>query len=276
MSLRFSKMHGAGNDFVIIDRRAATVALTAAQVARMSDRHLGIGFDQLITIGPPRETDAVAAYSILNADGSQAAQCGNGARCVAAWLLRDGSAPGPSFALDSPAGRVFVRRQADGIDIDVDMGVPDFSPQAIGLELAATDPYRLMLEQEAIEFGAVSMGNPHAVIEVDDVAGADVERIGRALQQHAAFKHSCNVGFVQVLAADRIALRVYERGVGETLACGSGACAAVATLARRGRVGERVTAHLPGGTLRLYWRGEGNPIHMAGPAEFVFEGEYLA
>ncbi len=274
MPLRFSKMHGAGNDFVIIDRRTAEVALPAARVARMADRHRGIGFDQLITIDAPRGTDAVAAYTILNADGSPAAQCGNGARCVAAWLLREGAAPGASFALDSPAGRILARREAD--DIGIDMGAPDFSPQAIGLELPATDPYRLVLDQEIIEFGAVSMGNPHAVIEVTDVAGAEVERIGRLVQGYAAFQHSCNVGFVRVLDAGMIDLRVYERGVGETLACGSGACAAVATLVRRGRLGAHVTVRLPGGTLRLHWPGEGHPIHMAGPAEFVFEGEYLA
>ncbi|MEJ5206874.1 diaminopimelate epimerase [Denitratimonas sp. CY0512] len=274
MPLRFSKMHGAGNDFVIIDRRAADVPLAAERVARMSDRHRGIGFDQLITIDAPRSAGAQAAYSILNADGSDAAQCGNGARCVAAWLLRDGGVPSGDFVLDSPAGRIVASVDAHGIGID--MGVPDFSPPAVGLAREQADPYRFTLNGETIEAGAVSMGNPHAVIEVPDVAQADVVRIGPALQRDAAFSHSCNVGFAQLLGRDRIALRVYERGVGETLACGSGACAAVAVLARRGLLDEQVAVQLPGGTLHLRWAGEGTPIHMAGPAEFVFEGEFLS
>lgn len=274
MPLRFSKMHGAGNDFVIIDRRAADVPLAAERVARMADRHRGIGFDQLITIDAPRSAGAQAAYSILNADGSDAAQCGNGARCVAAWLLRDGGVPSGDFVLDSPAGRIVASVDAHGIGID--MGVPDFSPPAVGLAREQADPYRFTLNGETIEAGAVSMGNPHAVIEVPDVAQADVVRIGPALQRDAAFSDSCNVGFAQLLGRDRIALRVYERGVGETLACGSGACAAVAVLARRGLLDEQVAVQLPGGTLHLRWAGEGMPIHMAGPAEFVFEGVFLS
>lgn len=270
--LRFTKMHGAGNDFVIVDRRGGEVDLSPARVARMADRHRGVGFDQLITIDPPRSAVAVAAYSILNADGSQAAQCGNGARCVAAWLIRDGATHAARFALDSPAGRIEARVEGEGIGID--MGVPDFSPAAIGLAMDEADPYRFALDGGTVEAGAVSMGNPHAVVEVDDVAHADVERIGPALQRHPAFADSCNVGFAQVRDAGTIALRVYERGVGETLACGSGACAAVAVLARRGRVGEHVAVHLPGGTLRLRWAGVGHSIRMAGPAAFVFEGDY--
>lgn len=273
--LRFTKMHGAGNDFVILDRRHAHVDLSNALVASLADRHRGVGFDQLITIDPPRSTGAIAAYSILNADGSQATQCGNGARCVAAWLIRDGATQAASFSLDSPAGRIVA--QVDAAGIGIDMGVPDFSPATIGLTMAQSDPYRFMLDGEPVEAGAVSMGNPHAVIVVDDAALAQVERIGPALQRHPAFVDSCNVGFAQILDPNTIRLRVYERGVGETLACGSGACAAVAMLARRGQVhvNERVTVHLPGGTLHLHWAGPGHSIHMAGPATFVFEGELL-
>lgn len=272
--LRFSKMHGAGNDFVIIDRRKADVRLAPERVARMADRHRGIGFDQLITIEAPRSAGALAAYSILNADGSPAAQCGNGARCVAAWLLRDGAVAEGGLVLDSPAGRIVARTDAHGIVID--MGVPDFSPRAIGLAREQADPYRFALDGGIIEAGAVSMGNPHLVIPVPDVAQADVARIGTALQRDAALSDSCNVGFAQILARDCIRLRVFERGVGETLACGSGACAAVAVLARRGLLDEEVAVQLPGGTLHLRWAGEGTPIHMAGPAEFVFEGEFLS
>lgn len=274
MSLRFSKMHGAGNDFVIVDRRAGGVSLPPERVSLIADRHRGVGFDQLITIDPPRSADALASYAILNADGSAAAQCGNGARCVAAWLIRDGVAHADRFLLDSPAGRIEARIEGDGIGID--MGIPDFSPAAIGLDMPEHDPYRFQIPGRMLEVGAVSMGNPHAVIEVPDVEQADVAVIGHALQTHPAFADSCNVGFAQIIDAGSIRLRVYERGVGETLACGSGACAAVAVLARRGRVGEQVAVQLPGGTLQLRWPGAGHPIHMAGPATFVFEGEFQA
>lgn len=270
--LHFSKMHGAGNDFVIVDRRGGDVALPPSRVAHMADRHRGVGFDQLITIDPARSADAVAAYAIFNADGSVAAQCGNGARCVAAWLIRDGAARSERFVLDSPVGRIEAQVQGEGIGID--MGVPVFSPAAIGLALPEKDPYRFQVVRRVLAVGAVSMGNPHAVIEVPDVDRAEVERIGRALQAHPAFADSCNVGFAQVLDAGTIRLRVYERGVGETLACGSGACAAVAVLARRGRVGGNVAVQLPGGSLHLRWPGVGHSIHMAGPATFVFEGHF--
>lgn len=266
-------MHGAGNDFVIVDRRAGPVDLSPARMARIADRHRGVGFDQLITIDPPRDGGAVAGYAVFNADGSRAGQCGNGARCVAAWLLREGAASGDGFSLDGPAGRVAARSEGEGIGID--MGIPDFIPAAIGLARTQADSYGFEIGGEVIEAGAVSMGNPHVVIEVPDVAAARIERIGSALQRDAAFADSCNVGFAQVLDAGRIRLRVYERGVGETQACGSGACAAVAVLARRGRVNERVAVHLPGGVLHVHWPGPGCSVHMVGPAEFVFEGEFL-
>ncbi|MCX7562450.1 diaminopimelate epimerase [Xanthomonadaceae bacterium XH05] len=265
-------MHGVGNDFVIVDRRGGDAGLTPELVARMGDRHRGIGFDQLITIDPPRSADAVAAYAIFNADGSSAGQCGNGARCVAAWLIRDGAVVADDFVLDSPTGRVVA--QVEGEDIGIDMGVPDFSPAAIGLAMREADPYSFSLDGSTLEVGAVSMGNPHAVIEVARAADADVERLGRALQCHPAFADSCNVGFAEVRDASHIVLRVFERGVGETLACGSGACAAVAVLARRGRVGEHVAVALPGGTLQLRWAGAGHSVRMVGPATFVFEGEF--
>lgn len=265
-------MHGAGNDFVIVDARQQAPELSPARVALLADRHRGIGFDQLILIQAPRRAAAVAAYAILNADGSPAAQCGNGARCVAAWLLRAGAVQATDFVLDSPAGPVRVQAQ-DAARIGLELGVPDFSPQAIGLALPAADPYRLCLDQGEIAFGAVSMGNPHVLIEVADVARAEVARLGAHVQALPLFTQGCNVGFAQVLGREAIALRVFERGAGETLACGSGACAAVAILARRGRVGPQVAVSLPGGTLHIHWPGEGRPVHMAGPARFVFEGE---
>lgn len=272
---RFTKMHGAGNDFVMLDRRTAQAPLDPALAAALADRHRGVGCDQIITIEPPRSADAVAAYGIWNTDGSAARQCGNGARCVAAWLQRDG-VDAAHFVLDSPAGPVTAQRHDDG-EYAIAMGVPDFSPDAIGLDIApAADTYTRSIDGNDVVFGAVSMGNPHAVIEVDDVDTAPLATLGPALQRDAVFRDSCNVGIAQVLAHDRIRLRVYERGVGETLACGSGACAAVAVLARRGRVGHDVAVDLPGGTLRITWAGEGTPIQLAGPTAFVFEGDFIA
>ena len=274
--LRFSKMHGAGNDFVILDRRGVSAALEPALAARLAHRHFGVGCDQVLTIETARSADAVAAYGIWNADGSPSQQCGNGARCIAAWLRRDGAAPVGRFRLDSPAGPIEAELGANG-RVLIGMGVPDFAPAAIGLRDATPgDPYALDFAQERIYFGAVSMGNPHAVLEVNDAAGADVAHVGPRLQQHPFFTQSCNVGFAQVLSPTQIRLRVFERGVGETLACGSGACAAVAVLRRRGRVDSDVAVELPGGTLQISWPGEGHPLWMSGPAEFVFEGEFTA
>ena len=272
--MRFSKMHGAGNDFVVIDLRDGSPAPPADLCRLLGDRHLGVGCDQILTIEAPRAAGSVASYGIWNSDGSPSGQCGNGARCVAAWLVRDGAAQRERFRIDSPVGSHDVEHLG-GDQYRVNMGVPDFAPAAIPLKagVAESDRYVLCLDGEDIAFGAVSMGNPHAVIEVDDVRGADVERIGPAIQSSLLFPNSANVGFVQVLAPDHIRLRVYERGTGETLACGSGACAAAAVLMRRGRVGRNVAVELPGGTLRIAWPDDASAVTMAGPTAFVFEGE---
>jgi diaminopimelate epimerase len=280
--MRFSKMHGAGNDFVVIDLRAPdSVAPEPALCRAMADRHTGIGCDQILTIEAPRSANAAAAYRIWNADGSLAGQCGNGARCVAAWMMRDRAERDPErclagrFELDSPAGTHAV----EVIDLHhyrLDMGRPVFEPARIplrGFEVAH-DAYTLEIDGTPLVFGAVSMGNPHAVIEVDDVDTAAVATLGPALQRHAAFPDSVNVGFAQVVARDRVRLRVYERGVGETLACGSGACAAAAVMMRRGRVDREVAIELPGGTLHIAWPDDDATLTMAGPAIFVFEGEW--
>jgi diaminopimelate epimerase len=277
--LRFSKMHGAGNDFVVLDLRAGAPAPTPALSRAIADRHFGVGCDQLLTIEPPRSSEAVASYRIWNADGSHARQCGNGARCVAAWLARDGVARGApldqSFHIDSPTGTHAVTR-LPGERYAIAMGVPEFDPALIPLVgfAAAQDEYVLDVDGTRIRFGAVSMGNPHALIEVDAIQAAPVATLGPALQRSAAFPQSVNVGFAEVVARDRIGLRVYERGVGETLACGSGACAAAAILIRRGRVDPDVTVALPGGELVISWPDAAAPMVMAGPATFVFEGEW--
>lgn len=273
--LRFSKMHGAGNDFVIIDRRRVPLALAPERVRRIADRHTGVGCDQLITIDPPRTAAARISYSIWNTDGGPARQCGNGARCIVAWLDRAGEWQQPQLLLDSPAGVVEARREA-GDGFAIAMGEPAFDPAAIGLDLTAADSYELRLAGRPLAFGAVSMGNPHAVVEVDDVQRTDVAVLGQLLQQAPQFSDSCNVGFVQRLTANHVRLRVYERGVGETLACGSGACAAVAFLRRCRQVDARVTVDLPGGRLQVDWEGEGSQLWLSGPTEFVFEGELCA
>lgn len=285
--MRFSKMHGAGNDFVVIDLRAPDSLVPDAALCRaLADRHTGVGCDQILTIEAPRTATAAASYRIWNADGSLAAQCGNGARCVAAWVLRDSAERDPErclagrFELDSPAGTHAV----DVIDLHhyrLDMGRPAFEPARIPLRGfdAPRDAYEIDIDGAAVAFGAVSMGNPHAVIEIgdigiDDLDAAPVATLGPALQRHAAFPDSVNVGFAQVVARDRVRLRVYERGVGETLACGSGACAAAAVLMRRGLVDREVSIELPGGTLRIAWPDDDATIAMSGPAAFVFEGEW--
>jgi diaminopimelate epimerase len=267
-------MHGIGNDFVVLDCRDTPLQLDAAAIARLGDRRFGVGFDQLLTVEPARDPSCAFRYGIYNRDGSEAGQCGNGVRCVAAWLRRAGALSEGLTRLQSPSGAVAVEILADG-RVRVDMGVPDFAPAAIPLRVpAAASFYQREIGNAAVEFGAVSMGNPHVVIEVADVAAAGVDTLGPALETHADFPDRANVGFAQVLSAREIRLRVWERGVGETLACGSGACAAVAVLHSRGRVGAEVRVQLPGGALDIAWAGAGQPVWMTGPAAFVFEGNY--
>lgn len=275
-ALRFSKMHGAGNDFVVLDLRDGTPPPDAKLAAQLADRHFGVGCDQILTIEPPRAAGSVASYRIWNADGSNSQQCGNGARCIAAWLARDGAAQGSRFRIDSPVATHEVEALPNG-DYAIELGVPEFEPARIPMSgfSSACDPYLLPLAASEVHFGAVSMGNPHAVIEVTDTATAHVGEFGPALQASTAFPESVNVGFAEVVAPDRIRLRVYERGSGETLACGSGACAAAAVLMRRGRIARDATVSLPGGDLRIRWPGEGEQVVMSGPAKFVFEGEWI-
>ncbi|HEX7111178.1 MAG TPA: diaminopimelate epimerase [Mizugakiibacter sp.] len=275
MRVAFTKMHGAGNDFAVIDARAGRPPLDASRIARMGDRHRGIGFDQLLTIEAADDPHCAYAYGIWNSDGSPARQCGNGVRCVAAWLQRAGALGVGATRLQSPAGPVTVQLDADG-EIAVDMGAPQFAPAAVPFDAPAeADRYALALGDEIVQIGAVSMGNPHAVVEVADAADPRVDRLGPALTAHPRFPAGANAGFVQVLAADAVRLRVHERGAGWTLACGTGACAAVAVLRRRGRVGARVRVALPGGLLTIAWEGPGHTLWMSGPAAFVYEGEFL-
>lgn len=278
-------MHGAGNDFVVLDLRAPGTAAdllahaAAATCRALADRNTGVGCDQLLTVEPPRSADAVASYRIWNADGSNARQCGNGARCVAAWVARDRAGDAgfdpAHFALDSPSGTHAVER-LDAGGYRIAMGVPRFAPADVPLHDVAdeADLYTVAIDGAQVRFAAVSMGNPHAVLEIDDVDAAPVATLGPALQAHPVFRASANVGFAQVVSRERIRLRVYERGAGETLACGSGACAAAAVLMRRGRVAREVVVSLPGGELRIAWPSDDAPLLMSGPAAFVFEGTW--
>lgn len=272
MSLPFSKMHGIGNDFVVIDCRERALALDVAAIRRLGDRHFGVGFDQLLTIEPSTSEDCAFNYGIWNSDGSRSGQCGNGVRCVAAWLDREGALDRGLVRLMSPSGPVSVEALGDA-RIRVDMGEPRFSPASLPFEVAhESDQYSLEVAGCTVEFGAVSMGNPHAVIVVDDVDRAEVGSIGPQIERASAFPRGCNVGFAQLRLRSAIGLRVWERGVGETLGCGSGACAAMAVLRRRGDVDCDVEVTLPGGTLAIQWQGIGHPLWMTGPATFAFEG----
>jgi len=269
-SLVFHKMHGAGNDFVLLDRRSDATPISAQQASAIANRRTGVGCDQLLILHPPGIPGSTARYEVLNADGSQAGQCGNGARCIALYLSTNGA--GVSMLLESPSGPVRIARCADG-EFEVDMGEPDFTPAHIPLALNGTDGrYQVDSPFGRLDFGAVSMGNPHALLDVPDVGKAEVGKLGSWLGGHAAFPEGCNIGFSQLVNRENLRLRVFERGAGETLACGSGACAAVAILRRQDRVDERVNVFLPGGHLVIKWPGPGSRVHMKGPARHVYTG----
>ena len=269
--VRFTKMHGLGNDFVVIDRRQQTFEPQPGDIRRMADRHTGIGFDQLLVLDPP-SGDGDLGFGIYNADGKSAEQCGNGLRCVARLFFETSAKRNRDLVMESPAGPVRARVLDDGT-VSVDMGEPDFDPRSLPFEAdAEADSYRLTADCREVSFGAVSMGNPHIVIPVPDVATAEVEEIGSALAAHDAFPNSTNVGFMEIVDLARIRLRVRERGVGETLACGTGASAAAAVARRWGKVESEVMVELPGGELEIQWDGPGGHLWMTGPAVRVYEG----
>ena len=275
--MRFTKMHGIGNDFVLVDARQAPLALTPAQIRALADRHTGVGFDQLLSVERARDRSCAFYYGIWNADGSPSGQCGNGVRCVAAWLHRAGVlAPDVPIRMESPSGPVIVRVLAP-VRVAVDMGEPVFDPSRVPLITDGLDDgHELALGEERIAIGAVSMGNPHAVVVVNDLVDPALERLGPALTAHPRFPEGANAGFVQVVDRQHLRLRVHERGSGWTQACGTGACAAMAVLRRRGAVDEQVQVDLPGGRLQIDWQGPGHTLWMTGPAAFAFEGEWLS
>lgn len=267
----FHKMHGAGNDFVLLDWRDSKQQLDAKQAALIADRRFGIGCDQILIVRSSTRPDCLAAYEIRNSDGSPAGQCGNGARCIALYLQMNG-ANDTQFSLDSPAGPIVVTPGKDG-EFELDMGEPRFAPNQVPIDLISNDnSYELESPFGNLRFGAASMGNPHALLEVENIDQAEVEAIGSFLGKHSVFPEGCNIGFVQILDRGNIRLRVFERGVGETLACGSGACAAVAILRKANRVDGVVQVYLPGGLLVIKWPASGAGVRMKGPATYVFSG----
>lgn len=273
MRVTFTKMHGLGNDFVIADGRGWACSLEPEQIRWLAHRRLGVGCDQVLVVENAQAGQADFGLRIYNSDGSEAEQCGNGVRCVAVFLLRQGLTRNARLVLATRGGPVRCEFEAED-SVSIDMGRPRLEPSEIPFVAQRRAPsYALTLGSEHCAIGAVSMGNPHAVLVVSEASTAPVATLGPAIQAHERFPEGANVGFMEVVRPDHIRLRVYERGAGETLACGSGACAAVVVGRQQGLLGELVAVDLPGGRLQVSWSGrEGEPVRMSGPATWVFEG----
>lgn len=273
MLIEFSKMHGLGNDFVVIDLIRQRAFLDAITIQRMADRHFGLGFDQLLIVEPPEDPTADFKYRIFNADGSEVEQCGNGVRCFARFVYEQQLTYKTKLRVETKAGIVEPELGANGW-VRVNMGQPKFAPEQIPFQAdEAQDSYSLALKSQQIEIDVVNMGNPHAIYLVDNVLQADVAKIGAEVESHVRFPERVNVGFLQVISKNTARLRVYERGVGETLACGTGACAAVVSGIRRGLFAPQVEIELAGGVLHIAWQ-EGGAVWMTGPTAKVYDGRF--
>ncbi len=273
MHFHFSKMHGLGNDFMVVDCITQNVFFSQDLIRRLADRHTGIGFDQLLVVEAPYDPETDFHYRIFNADGSEVEQCGNGARCFARFVRLKGLTNKYSISVSTKKGKMILNIEDDG-EVTVNMGVPEFEPNKIPFKAKQKEKTYIMRAGDNTLFcGAVSMGNPHVVTVVDDVDTAEVETLGPLLESHERFPERVNAGFMQVMSRDHIRLRVYERGAGETQACGSGACAAVAVGILQGLLDENVKVSLPGGELRIAWQGPGKPLFMTGPTTHVFDGQ---
>ncbi len=273
MRLKFTKMQGAGNDFVVIDAYTQSIQLTTEQIRHIANRFFGVGCDQLLMVEKSQTPNADFRYRIFNADGSEVQQCGNGARCFVKFVVEKGLTNKHEIDVETASGIITLALQQDGL-VTVNMGAPRFQPNQIPFSAEAeTLQYLLTLNNQSVKIAVASMGNPHAVTLVQNVDTYDVKGIGPQIESHARFPEHVNAGFMQVLNAHEIRLRVYERGSGETLACGTGACAAVVSGIRLGELQSPVLVHTRGGDLNISWAGSDNPVMMTGPAEIVFEGE---
>jgi diaminopimelate epimerase len=273
MRLRFTKMQGAGNDFVVLDGIGQRVALTPRQLSRLADRHFGVGADQILVVERPSSSKVDFRYRIFNADGGEVEQCGNGARCFVRFVREKGMTAKDEIRVETLSGIIVPKLESDG-RVTVDMGRPAFDPARVPFQTdsdALLQP--LAVDGVTVDITVLSMGNPHAVQVVDDVETAPVATLGPRIEQHARFPNRVNAGFMEIADRHRIRLRVYERGAGETLACGTGACAAVVAGIRRGLLESPVEVETRGGELTIVWQGADNPVWMTGPAETVFEGE---
>lgn len=274
MLLQFSKMHGLGNDFVVVDNVTQNLYVNPEQIKQWADRHRGIGFDQLLLVEPPYDPDLDFHYRIFNADGSEVAQCGNGARCFAKFVRLKGLTNKNHLKVSTKAGKLVLHLEKDG-QVTVEMGVPQFEPASVPFKAQKVEQtYVLRADDETILCGVVGLGNPHCVLTTDDIATAPVAKLGKRIGQHERFSEGVNVGFMQIINRDFIKLRVFERGVGETQACGSGACAAAVIGMQQEKLNSQVTVELPGGNLLIRWQ-QGQPVRMTGPAELIFDGQMV-
>jgi diaminopimelate epimerase len=273
MKLKFTKMQGLGNDFVVLDGFTRNLSFTIAQLRQLADRHFGVGCDQLLLVEKPSVPDADFRYRIFNADGGEVEQCGNGARCFVRYVHDRGLTDKTAIRVQTTCGLITPKLEADGM-VSVDMGAPRFEPRQIPF-LAEKQAliYSLRVADAEVEIGALSMGNPHAVQIVTDVDAAPVVTQGKLIEAHPQFPQRVNAGYMQILGRHHIKLRVYERGAGETLACGTGACAAVVHGIQRGVLESPVKVSARGGELQIAWAGIGEPVMMTGPAVTVFDGE---
>ena len=273
MLIKFTKMHGLGNDFVVIDAMSQHVTITPEIAKKLGDRHFGVGCDQILLIEPPSQPNIDFRYRIFNNDGTEVGQCGNGARCFAKFVHNRRLTGKDNILVETANGIIELKLQSDQM-VKVNMGLPLLNPKDIPFLVEQQKIlYEISAENFKLSISAVSMGNPHAVLEVDDVCSASVQSLGQAIGSHHLFPKQVNVGFMQIVNSHEINLRVYERGVGETLACGSGACAAVVAGQLQGLLGSPVTVNLTGGSLTIEWLGDGHPVIMTGPASSVYQGQ---
>jgi diaminopimelate epimerase len=272
MAVKFHKMHGAGNDFVLLDLRQQAFELNADKARELADRHTGIGCDQLLVLRSSSNVESLLDFEVWNADGSKAEQCGNGVRCIGLYLRLAGEAPQTTFNIQGPVSKITLQEKENG-HFRVNMGIPRFEPDRVPTSLNSSENgYEIELGGVLHHIGAVSMGNPHALIEVPDITSANVENLGGKLSTHPSFPEGCNAGFAQIIDRKNINLRVFERGAGETQACGSGACAAVAILRNSGKLDQEVLVNQVGGALIIEWTRREEPVMMTGAAVHLFTG----